>query len=400
MKKQRVTAATAVKNKSRSSFLSITKKLTLILGLGSVLLSAHADPRLTTPAGFTITKLPFSVPKARQLALTENGTLIVGSRKSGNVYAIPNALTAANPKVITLFSDLNEPSGLALANGDLYIAAVSKVLRVNDIEGHLKANPEFDVVTDTLPKKAHHGWKYIKFGEDGMLYVPVGAPCNICLSEDKRFATMLRMDPTTGATEIIAEGLRNVVGFAWHPESKDLWVSNNGRDILGDDIPADELNVIPAANTKALHFGYPFVHSNNASKAPGIIKDPKFGDHADAAKYDFKPAAVRIQAHSAPIGMTFYTGAQFPAQYKNALFVAERGSWNRSAKVGYQLTVMTMDAAGKPVYEPFIYGWLEGEEAWGRPNDVLQTKEGHLLVSDDTAGAVYLVRYNNALAAN
>jgi len=400
MKKQRVTAATAVKNKSRSSFLSITKKLTLILGLGSVLLSAHADPRLTTPAGFTITKLPFSVPKARQLALTENGTLIVGSRKSGNVYAIPNALTAANPKVITLFSDLNEPSGLALANGDLYIAAVSRVLRVNDIEDHLKANPEFDVVTDTLPKKAHHGWKYIKFGEDGMLYVPVGAPCNICLSEDKRFATMLRMDPTTGATEIIAEGLRNVVGFAWHPESKDLWVSNNGRDILGDDIPADELNVIPAKNTKALHFGYPFVHSNNASEAPGIIKDPKFGDHADAAKYDFKPAAVRIQAHSAPIGMTFYTGAQFPAQYKNALFVAERGSWNRSSKVGYQLTVMTMDAAGKPVYEPFIYGWLEGEEAWGRPNDVLQTKEGHLLVSDDTAGAVYLVRYNNALAAN
>ncbi len=400
MKKQRVTAATAVKNKSRSSFLSITKKLTLILGLGSVLLSAHADPRLTTPAGFTITKLPFSVPKARQLALTENGTLIVGSRKSGNVYAIPNALTAANPKVITLFSDLNEPSGLALANGDLYIAAVSKVLRVNDIEDHLKANPEFDVVTDTLPKKAHHGWKYIKFGEDGMLYVPVGAPCNICLSEDKRFATMLRMDPTTGATEIIAEGLRNVVGFAWHPESKDLWVSNNGRDILGDDIPADELNVIPAKNTKALHFGYPFVHSNNASEAPGIIKDPKFGDHADAAKYDFKPAAVRIQAHSAPIGMTFYTGAQFPAQYKNALFVAERGSWNRSSKVGYQLTVMTMDAAGKPVYKPFIHGWLEGEEAWGRPNDVLQTKEGHLLVSDDTAGAVYLVRYNNALAAN
>ena len=400
MKQQSVTTAARAKLNSGSKFLSIAKNLAFSIGLAGLFVSAHADPRLTAPPGFSITKLPFSVPKARQLALTENGTLIVGSRKSGNVYAIPNALTAANPKVITLFSDLNEPSGLALENGDLYIAAVSKVLRVNDIENHLKANPEFDVVTDTLPKKAHHGWKYIKFDEDGMLYVPVGAPCNICLSKDKRFATMLRMDPTTGATEIIAEGLRNVVGFAWHPESKDLWVSNNGRDILGDDIPADELNVIPAKNTKTLHFGYPFVHSNNASEAPGIIKDPKFGDHADAAKYDFKPAAVRIQAHSAPIGMTFYTGAQFPAQYKNALFVAERGSWNRSSKVGYQLTVMTMDAAGKPVYEPFIYGWLEGEEAWGRPNDVLQTKEGHLLVSDDTAGAVYLVRYNQALAAN
>ena len=400
MKQQSVTTTARAKLNSGSKFLSIAKNLAFSIGLAGLFVSAHADPRLTAPPGFSITKLPFSVPKARQLALTENGTLIVGSRKSGNVYAIPNALTAANPKVITLFSDLNEPSGLALENGDLYIAAVSKVLRVNDIEDHLKANPEFDVVTDTLPKKAHHGWKYIKFDEDGMLYVPVGAPCNICLSKDKRFATMLRMDPTTGATEIIAEGLRNVVGFAWHPESKDLWVSNNGRDILGDDIPADELNVIPAKNTKTLHFGYPFVHSNNASEAPGIIKDPKFGDHADAAKYDFKPAAVRIQAHSAPIGMTFYTGAQFPAQYKNALFVAERGSWNRSSKVGYQLTVMTMDAAGKPVYEPFIYGWLEGEEAWGRPNDVLQTKEGHLLVSDDTAGAVYLVRYNQALAAN
>ena len=400
MKQQSVTTTARAKLNSGSKFLSIAKNLAFSIGLAGLFVSAHADPRLTAPPGFSITKLPFSVPKARQLALTENGTLIVGSRKSGNVYAIPNALTAANPKVITLFSDLNEPSGLALENGDLYIAAVSKVLRVNDIEDHLKANPEFDVVTDTLPKKAHHGWKYIKFDEDGMLYVPVGAPCNICLSKDKRFATMLRMDPTTGATEIIAEGLRNVVGFAWHPESKDLWVSNNGRDILGDDIPADELNVIPAKNTKTLHFGYPFVHSNNASEAPGIIKDPKFGDHADAAKYDFKPAAVRIQAHSSPIGMTFYTGAQFPAQYKNALFVAERGSWNRSSKVGYQLTVMTMDAAGKPVYEPFIYGWLEGEEAWGRPNDVLQTKEGHLLVSDDTAGAVYLVRYNQALAAN
>ena len=400
MKQQSVTTTARAKLNSGSKFLSIAKNLAFSIGLAGLFVSAHADPRLTAPPGFSITKLPFSVPKARQLALTENGTLIVGSRKSGNVYAIPNALTAANPKVITLFSDLNEPSGLALENGDLYIAAVSKVLRVNDIEDHLKANPEFDVVTDTLPKKAHHGWKYIKFDEDGMLYVPVGAPCNICLSKDKRFATMLRMDPTTGATEIIAEGLRNVVGFAWHPESKDLWVSNNGRDILGDDIPADELNVIPAKNTKTLHFGYPFVHSNNASEAPGIIKDPKFGDHADAAKYDFKPAAVRIQAHSAPIGMTFYTGEQFPAQYKNALFVAERGSWNRSSKVGYQLTVMTMDAAGKPVYEPFIYGWLEGEEAWGRPNDVLQTKEGHLLVSDDTAGAVYLVRYNQALTAN
>ena len=386
--------------KIRSTYLNIAKNLASVLALSALILGAHANPRLTTPPGFSITKLPFSVPKARQLALTDNGTLIVGSRKSGNVYAIPNALTAANPKVITLFDDLNEPSGLALANGDLYIAAVSKVLRINDIEDQLKANPLFDVVTDTLPTKAHHGWKYIKFGEDGMLYVPVGAPCNICLSQDKRFATMLRMDPATGATEIIAEGLRNVVGFAWHPESKDLWVSNNGRDILGDDIPADELNVIPANNSKPLHFGYPFVHSNNAGDTAGLIKDPKFGDHEDAAKHTFEPAAVRIQAHSAPIGMTFYTGSEFPAQYKNALFVAERGSWNRSSKVGYQLAVMTMDASGNPIYEPFIYGWLEGEEAWGRPNDVLQTKEGHLLISDDKAGAVYLVRYNQALASN
>ena len=210
MKQQSVTTTARAKLNSGSKFLSIAKNLAFSIGLAGLFVSAHADPRLTAPPGFSITKLPFSVPKARQLALTENGSLIVGSRKSGNVYAIPNALTAANPKVITLFSDLNEPSGLALENGDLYIAAVSKVLRVNDIEDHLKANPEFDVVTDTLPKKAHHGWKYIKFDEDGMLYVPVGAPCNICLSKDKRFATMLRMDPTTGATEIIAEGLRTL----------------------------------------------------------------------------------------------------------------------------------------------------------------------------------------------
>lgn len=357
---------------------------------------------LTVPAGFTIETLPFEVPNARQMALTDTGHLIVGTRKRGNVYAVKHALTSVNPEVVSLFEDLTMPSGVAIHEGDLYIAARSDILRVNDIDQTIEANPPADLVTNKLPKKSHHGWKYIKFDNDGMLYVPVGAPCNICLSEDPRFAAILRLHPKTGDSQIIGQGIRNIVGMDWHPTTGDLWVSNNGRDMLGDDIPADELNIIPAGSTgvddNAPHYGYPFVHSNAANQPAGIIDDPEFGDH-QARPQSMVPAALRIQAHAAPLGMTFYTGQAFPQRYTNALFVAEHGSWNRSSKVGYQVSVMTSNADGEVFYEPFVTGWLQEEEAWGRPNDVLVAPDGSLLISDDRAGVIYRVRYQEPAPA-
>ncbi len=257
------------------------------------------------------------------------------------------------------------------------------MLKVSDVEAQLD-DPNLEQITDDLPKKRHHGWKYIKFGPDGQLYVPVGAPCNICLSDDPRFASLLTMNPATGVTSIFAHGLRNTVGFAWHPTTAALWISDNGRDMLGDDIPAEEINVATQAGA---HFGYPFVHADG-------IDDPKFGDHKARGDQSFIPPTLEIQAHSAALGMAFYTAEQFPNEFKQALFVAEHGSWNRSNKVGYRVSVVTTNANGDLHYAPFAEGWLQGEKNWGRPNDVLVTPTGDLLVSDDQLGVVYRISYS------
>ncbi len=356
-------------------------KKNLIIAVLLTATHAHAT-ELSLPVGFQIETLNFAVPNARQMALTDNGTLIVATRRAGNVYAVPGALTDSDPEVITLFDDLRMPSGVAVHEGDLYIGAVSQILRVRNIERNLKPDPKAETITDALPDDAHHGWKYLKFGPDEQLYVPVGAPCNICLEDDPRYASLLRMDPDTGDTEVWAEGIRNTVGFAWHPATAKLWFSDNGRDMMGDDVPAEEINVI---ERRGQHFGYPFVHA-------GDIPDPKYGDHEAAEGRTFVAPIVRIQAHSAALGLDFYTGKQFPQRFQNALFIAEHGSWNRSKKVGYQVSVVT-DRNGTLEYTPFITGWLENEKASGRPNDVLVTPDGSLLVSDDQQGVIYRVTY-------
>ena len=338
--------------------------------------------QLEAPPGFTVEVLIDGVKNARQMALTEAGTLIVGTRRAGKVYGIPNALTAEDPEVITLLKGLTMPSGVAVQDGDLYVAATSDVLKIADIDDHLAARPPTTTITDALPEERHHGWKYIKFGADGKLYVPVGAPCNICLSDDRRFASLLQMDPVSGATTVWAEGIRNTVGFAWHPVHGDLWFSDNGRDMMGDDIPSEEINRVAGPGK---HFGYPFVHAN------GVL-DPEFGHHEAGRALEFEPPAIEIQAHSAALGMAFYTADAFPAEYKNALFIAEHGSWNRSKKVGYRISVV-VEQDGELVYRPFIEGWLQGESDWGRPNDVLVTPAGDLLISDDDEGVIYRVRY-------
>ncbi len=343
--------------------------------------------RLTLPEGFSIRALTLEAPDARQMALAGNGTLFVGTRRRGTLYAIPNALSAQSPEVLTLAKGLKMPNGVAIANDDLYVAEVSRILRFPNIAasvgGGSPGQAPYAVVTDQLPDKTHHGWKYIKFGPDGQLYVPVGAPCNICLSEDPRFAALLRMDPHTGSAIIYASGIRNTVGFAWHPDSGELWFSDNGRDMMGDDVPPEEINV---ASRPGQHFGYPFVHGRD-------IVDPRFG--ADAPDLAFTPPRLEIQAHAAALGLDFHTHPQFPPRYRGALFIAEHGSWNRSSKVGYQVSVVTFED-GEPRYAPFITGWLEGERQWGRPVDVLAAPDGSLLVSDDQQGAIYQVRWQPA----
>ena len=338
--------------------------------------------RLALPPGFEIRLISSEVDNARQMALAADGTLYVGTLREGRgrVYALPDALGGPQPEVIVLAEGLTRPSGVAVRDGDLYVAAVNRVLRFTGIGGRLEPNAAYDLVTDRLPNETHHGWKYIKFGPDGQLYVPVGAPCNICESDDPRFASLMSMDPETGATEIVAHGVRNTVGFDWHPGTGQLWFSDNGRDWMGDDVPPEEFNVITAPGQ---HFGYPYVHGTD-------ILDPDLGTGHDPA--DYTPPVLEIQAHSAALGVDFYTGSQFPPRYRNALFVAEHGSWNRSSKVGYQVGVIVFDN-GEPRYEPFVTGWLEGQSNWGRPNDVLVAPDGSLLISDDQYGAIYRVTY-------
>ena len=331
--------------------------------------------------GFALSVVTDAVPNARQMALSNNGVLYVGSRRAGKLYAVVLGETwDEEPEVVTFAHGLTMPSGLALHEGDLYVAALNRVLRYVDIDRAFRAQPTPDVVTDTLPNRRHHGWKYLSVGPDGFLYVPVGAPCNICLSEDPRFASILRMDSRTGATTVYAKGVRNSVGMAWHPDTGQLWFTDNGRDMLGDDVPPEEVNVVATAGS---HFGYPHIHG-------AAIADPRFGTDADAAA--FVAPAFEMQAHAAALGIAFYTGDQFPSEYAQALFIAEHGSWNRSSKVGYRVSVLRF-AEGRPTYAPFVDVWLDGQKASGRPNDVLQAADGSLLVSDDLGGRIYRVAY-------
>ena len=335
---------------------------------------------LSLPEGFTLTLVSDQVPGARQMALSPEGILYVGTRKAGKVYAVLPSTPDKHPEVVVIAEDLTSPSGLVWLNGNLYVGAVDRILKYSDIDQQHKAAPKAEVISQRLPDKAYHGWKSLSVGPDGYLYVPVGVPCNICVSENPVFGTIQRMHPDTGEMSTYAKGVRNSVGLAWHPESGNLWFSDNGRDMLGDDVPPDEINEIALKNA---HYGYPFYHA-------GDIADPEFSEGKKPG--DYVPPIHTIQAHSAALGISFYTGNQFPDRYRNALFIAEHGSWNRTEKVGYRVSVIRWEA-GKRIYEPFVSGWLVGEENWGRPNDVLVTPNGDLLISDDQAGAIYRISY-------
>ena len=336
---------------------------------------------ITLPPGFAI-EVVARVDNARQMALGPKGTLFVGSMQSGKVYAV-RWRAGAPAEVLTLASGLSLPVGVAFHGSALYVSAVDRILRFDDVESHLNDPPKPVVVTDRFPKDRHHGWKFIAFGPDGKLYVPVGAPCNICEPNPDRYANIMRMNADGSELETFARGIRNTVGFDWDPRTRELWFTDNGRDWLGDDSPPDELNHAPKAG---MHFGYPYCHGST-------ISDPEFGRRRSCA--DFTLPAQNLDPHVAALGMRFYTGTQFPAPYHNQIFIAEHGSWNRSTKIGYRVSLVRLDNGKAISYEPFATGWLQGADVWGRPADVLVMPDGSLLVSDDFAGAIYRITYRN-----
>lgn len=340
--------------------------------------------KIKLPDGFKIRYYAKNVKNARSMVLSPSGVLFVGTRSNDKVYAIVDKdKDGRADEVVEVASGLNSPNGVAIRNGDLYVAEISRILRFPGIDRTFRDKPRFEVVNDKFPTDRHHGWKYIAFGPDGKLYVPVGAPCNICENTDKPiYASIARINPDGSGLEIYAHGVRNTVGFDWHPQTKNLYFTDNGRDMMGDNIPPDELN---RATSKGQHFGYPYCHG-------GDIKDPEFGNKRDCSEF-VKPVQ-KLGPHVAGLGMKFYTGNMFPSEYKNRIFIAEHGSWNRSQKIGYRVMQVTLDGNGNATsYKPFAEGWLQGQSDWGRPVDVLVMPDGALLVSDDKNDAIYRISY-------
>jgi glucose/arabinose dehydrogenase len=334
------------------------------------------------PSGFQISLFADNVPNARSMALGANGTLFVGTRTEGKVYAvIDRDGDHRADEVLTLLQGMNMPNGVAVRGKDLYVAEVHRVLKYENIETRLKTELKGIVVNDSFPQDEHHGWKYIAFGPDGLLYVPVGAPCNVCERKDPRYASIMRMAPDGTGLEIFAEGIRNTVGFDWQPQTHILWFTNNGRDWMGDNLPPDTLHRAPE---KGLHFGFPYCHG-------GDIPDPEFGRKRSCD--EFVPPVKKLGPHVAALGMKFYSGKMFPESYQNQVFIAEHGSWNRSTPIGYRITLVRLQGKRAVSYEVFAEGWLRGSRAWGRPVDILVMPDGALLVSDDRADAIYRISY-------
>ncbi|MDY6903535.1 MAG: sorbosone dehydrogenase family protein [Thermodesulfobacteriota bacterium] len=337
------------------------------------------------PPGFEITVFASDLPGARSMTMSDNGVLFVGTRKQGTVYAVVDRDDDHEADAtFTIAKGLDSPNGVAFQGGDLYVAEISRVLRFENILSHLESPSDPVVVNGSFPDEGHHGWKYIAFGPDGLLYVPVGAPCNVCAPDDERFSTLMRMKPDGTELEIFARGVRNTVGFDWHPDSGVLWFTENGRDWMGDNKPPDELNRAPQ---QGLHFGFPFCHGKD-------IPDPGFGKNHDCGS--FVPPAAELGPHVAALGMKFYTGKMFPPEYRNNIFIAEHGSWNRTTPIGYRVTRVRLDGERVVGYDVFAQGWLQGVRAWGRPVDILVLPDGAMFVSDDRAGAVYRIAYTGA----
>jgi len=335
------------------------------------------------PPGFEISLFAEGLESPRSLALSPQGTVFVGSRTSDKVYALVdrNGDGRADERYV-IGSKLQMPNGVAFHAGSLYVAELSRILRYDKIDEHLRAVPAPLVLAESFPAETHHGWRYLRIGPDKHIYLAIGAPCNVCRRQEEVFATILRLDLEGGGREIFAAGIRNSVGFDWHPDSRELWFTDNGRDWLGDDQPPDELNRAPV---KGLHFGFPYCHG-------GSIADPEFG--AQLACSASRPPVQKLGAHVAALGMRFYTGKMFPPAYQKQVFIAEHGSWNRSSPSGYRITLVRLQGDKAVGYEPLAIGWLAADgSVRGRPVDLLQLADGSLLVSDDAADCIYRISY-------
>lgn len=351
---------------------------------------AAANPPLpqpiTLPPGFHIGYYAQNVPNARSMALSPDGTLFVGTRDQGRLYAIRDAnQDYVADEVMTLAEGMNSPNGVAFRDGALYVAEINRILRYDNIEASLPELPEPVVINDGYPSDFAHGWKFIRFGPDGRLYVPVGAPCNVCEIDGTPYGKITSIAADGSDYQVYADGVRNSVGFDWHPQTGVLWFTDNGRDSLGDDVPPDELNRAPEAG---LHFGFPYCHG-------GTIPDPEYGSRRSCD--EFTPPAQPLGPHVAALGMRFYTGDLFPQEYRNQIFIAEHGSWNRTVPIGYRVSLVRLEGDATVSYEAFAAGWLgEDGQVWGRPVDVQVMPDGSLLVSDDLAGAIYRIWYEPA----
>ncbi len=356
----------------------------LILATSLLIRPAIAAPDLATlrlPPGFSIEVWAADVTNARSLVRGDRGTLFVGTRTAGIVHAVSDS--GSTRRVRTIARGLTMPNGVAFRDGALYVGELRRILRYDAIESRLDSPPE-PVVIAELPGESHHGWRYIAFGPDGKLYVAIGAPCNVCDRDAEGYGTIIRMNPDGSGRETVAHGVRNSVGFAWQPRSLDLWFTDNGRDMLGDDVPSCELNRLSRAGQ---HFGFPYCHA-------GDVADPQFGDLGRCA--DAVAPALKLGPHVAPLGLRFYQGRQFPQRWRGSLFIAEHGSWNRSQKIGYRVMHVRMDGNRAASYEEFATGWLRPDgSVTGRPVDLLVLDDGAMLLSDDVAGVVYRITYRS-----
>lgn len=336
--------------------------------------------KLKVPSGFKIEVWASGMVNARTMTESPNGTIYVGTRFPGNVYAVVTKDGKREVKIIA--KGLHRPNGVVFTNGSLYVAELSRIIRYDNIEKNLDNPPAPVVVFDALPKDEPHGWKYLKLSPDGKyLYFQIGTPANIVVPPSTH-ATINRLNLKTNKMEVVATGVRNSVGMDFHPTTKQLWFTNMGRDWAGEDLPNDTLNRL---SKKGMNFGYPFCHQ-------GDWLDPDFGKGRSCDEFE-KPE-LKLGAHVSPIGMSFYNGVQFPKEYKGNIFIAEYGSWNKTKKAGYQVVRVVLDDKNKPVKtEPFVTGWLQGETYWGRPADVHVLKDGSMLISDGEAGAIYRVSY-------
>lgn len=350
----------------------------LVLLMMSSLSRANVSlDEIRLPKGFKIESVA-DVPGARSLAIADDGTIYVGSGGLGSstqkVYRVKDGKTEV------IAEKLNSPNGVALYKEDLYVAEIGRILKFPKVAQQKGPRAKYEVLKISFPDRAHHGWKFIRFNKKGELFVPVGAPCNVC-DPGTEFARIYKVDLGTMTKTVFAEGVRNTVGFDFHPVTQKLWFTDNGRDWLGDDIPPEELN---HASKEGLHFGFPHCHG-------GYIVDNEF-KHANGCK-GFTAPALKLPAHVAPLGMRFYTGRQFPKQYRGQIFIAEHGSWNRSKPQGYRVSLVKFRGDNGLTYEVFADGWLKNGSKQGRPVDVEIAPDGTLLVSDDLAGKIYRISY-------